>query len=219
LNNSKGNDSMGWARQSRGRDQDTEIDRFIIQGYDHLDKGDHDTACQSWVRVWDHFLLRLSPGMTSCEQTLPVYDGSFFLSNWLSDYCAAMHSVALNDEAMARTGASFCQQVLLQFPDEKVNLLANFRASLGEFLFLAGKTAEGEKELTALIADLPGQAIGYAYLADMLGDAKFNIGQESPIDLQRAIDLLEKGLAYPVEDPADFDLEKKLNMFRDNSGQ
>ena len=204
-----------WGKQSRGRDQDNEIDRFIIQGYDLLDKQDHAGASEAWGRVWDNLLLRLSPGMTSCEETLSVYEGSFFLVNWIQDYCAALHNVALNNEATAKAGASFCSQVLLQFPDESENLQENFRASMGEFHYLAGAPAVGEKVLTELIADRPHRAIGYAYMADMVGESKFNLGHDQPIDLPRAIHLLEQGLAYPVEDAEDYDLEKRLGWFRE----
>lgn len=206
-----------WGKQSRGREQDTEIDRFIIQGYDELDKQDSAGACRAWGRVWDHFLLRLSPGMTSCEQTLPVYDGSFLLKNWIQDFCAALHVTALKDADLAPGGAGYCTQVLLQFPDEDENLQNNFRASLGEFHFLAGQQAEGEKVLSALIADYPHKAIGYAYLADMFGEERFNTENDHPIDLNRAIDILEYGLAHPVEDADDFNLQKRLDWFKEST--
>jgi hypothetical protein len=119
-------DVQDWGKPSQGRDQDNELDRFIIQGYDQLDKQDHKAACVAWSRVWDLFLLQLSPKMISCNQTLPVYDGSFHLSNWLQDYCAALHNAALEDSAIAQTGASFCSQVLLQFPQEEDLLGENF---------------------------------------------------------------------------------------------
>lgn len=206
---------MSWNKESQGREQDNELDRFIIQGQDHLDQMDHQSACVAWSRVWDHFLLRLSPKMTSCQLTLPVYDGSFHLADWLQDYCSVIHNIALNDTVMAKKGATFCTQVLLQFPHEDDLLLENFRASQGEFHFLAGEASKGEEILLKLIADKPHRSIGYAYLADMLGESNFNIGEDQPIDLQRGIALLEKGLAYPVEDAEDYDLEKRLGWLRE----
>ncbi len=204
-----------WSKTSRGRDQDNEIDRHIIQGYDQLQKQDHQAACEAWARVWDQLLLRLSPDMTSCEETLSVYDGSYYLADWIQDYCSEMHNLALTDTAAAQAGAAFCSQVLLQFPQESDLLRENFRASLGEFHFLAGQPDEGEKVLTELIADLPHHSVGYAYLADMYGEVRFNSGQDQPRDLDRAIKLLEQGLAYPVEDAQDYDLERRLGWFRE----
>lgn len=206
---------LDWGKQSRGRDQDNEIDRFIIQGYDLLDKEDHSGACDAWVRVWDQFLLRLSPGMTACDETLEVYDGSFVLSNWIQDYCAAMHGASQDDAVRAQAGASFCNQILLQFTGEDEVLLENFQASLGEFYFLTSEPDKGEKVLLGLIADRPHRSVGYAYLAQMLGEPKFNVGADGPVDLGRAIALLEKGLAYPTEDAQEYDLERRLGWFRE----
>ena len=126
-----------------------------------------------------------------------------------------MHTAALKDSAWAQMGASFCTQVLLQFPQEENLLGENFRASLGEFHYLAGNPAEGEKVLKELVADLPHRSVGYAYLSDMLGQARFNVGQDEPRDLDRAIALLEQGLAYPVEDAEDYDLQRRLGWFKE----
>ncbi len=206
---------LDWSKPSQGRPQDKELDRFITQGHNQLDKQDHQGACEAWARVWDQLLLRLSPAMTSCEKTLPVYDGSFYLSDWLQDYCAVLHNLALEDRAMAQTGASFCSMVLLQFTEEADHLRENFQASLGEFYYLAGDVAKGEKVLLELIAQRPHRSAGYAYLSDMLGEARYNLDDDQPLDLQRAIAVLEQGLAYPVEDAEDYDLDKRLGWFRE----
>lgn len=210
------NSTTDWAKPSRGLPQDLEIDQFIAQGYDHLDKHDFLKACESWARVWDQFMLRLSPKMTSCATTLPVYDGSFFLADWIQEYCAAMHNAALENEAWAKTGASFCDQILLQFPDEDELLVENFTASHGEFLFLCGEVAEGEEVLTALIKSRPHRSVGYAYLADMFGESRFNVGKDKPRDLDKAIAILQQGLAYPVEDAEDYGLDKRLGWFMES---
>ncbi len=207
--------SSGWRKESRGREQDNDIDRFIIQGQDQLDKQDYQGACLAWSRVWDQFLLRLTPAMTSCDETVAIYDGSFYLNNWMQDYCAALHHQALTDDAMAKTGASFCSLVLLQFTAENDLLRENFQTSLGEFHYLAGEPSKGEKVLLDLIAERPHRSAGYAYLSDMLGNPRFNTDRETPQDLPRAIAVLEQGLAYPVEDAEDFDLEKRLDSFRE----
>ena len=81
---------------------------------------------------------------------------------------------------------------------------------MGEFLFLDNKPAEGEKVLAELISSLPHKAIGYACMAEMFSDSKFNAGQDNPLDLAQAIGYLERCLAFPAEDAADFDIEKRL---------
>jgi len=44
---------------------------------------------------------------------------------------------------------------------------------------------------------------------------KFNVGGEGSLDLERAIVLLEKGLAYPTEDAQAYDLERRLSWFKE----
>ncbi len=205
--------SFEWEKPSKGRDQDQQIDLFIIQGHGSRNKLDYAAACDVWGRAWDQFLLRLGLGMTTFDKSLPAYDGSFYLKNWTQDYCATLNNAALTDAAAAKVGASFCQGILLQFSDEDSHFLNNFKASLGEFHYLAAEAQEGEKILTDLINDYPQLAIGYAYLADMLGSAQYNPNADAPFDLDRAINLLEKALAYPVEDARAYDLEERLNRF------
>ncbi len=202
-----------WDKPSRGREQDQQIDKLFIQGYASETKEDLSAACEVWGRAWDQLLLRLSPKMTNFSLTLPVYEGSFFLENWIQDYCSAMHNAALSDTAIAKTGASFCQAILWQFTEEDSLFLESFRASLGEFYFLAGEPEQGQKVLGELISDHPQRSIGYAYLSDMLGHSRHNQAGGGPIDLERAIDLLEKALALPVEDAPDYDLELRLKNF------
>ena len=206
-------ESIVWEKASQGREQDIQIDSFIIQGYGHHSKQDYAGACEIWSRAWDQLLLRLSLSMTTVELSLPAYDGSFHLNNWVQDYCATLHNAALGDVAMAKVGVSFCEGILLQFPDENSLFIENFRASLGEFYFLAGDPAQGQKILTQLITDLPHRSVGYAHLSDMMGKSQYNGSSNTPRDLNQAIELLKKALAHPVEDAADYDLEKRLEDF------
>ncbi len=207
-------ETFEWEKPSRGRDHDKQIDLFIIQGYGSRNKPDYAAACDIWARAWDQLLLRLSPGMTTFEKSLPAYDGSFFLNNWVQDYCAILSNLAFKDAVMAKAGLSFCKGILLQFSDEDSLFVRNFRASLGEFQFLAGEAQEGEKTLSDLISDHPHCAIGYVFLADMMGSARYNPLGHEPVDLDRAIGLLERALAFPVEDAPDFDLENRLRRFQ-----
>ncbi|MCP4292634.1 MAG: SEC-C domain-containing protein [bacterium] len=204
-----------WAKQSRGRDQDQQMDRFLVQGYNAFDQKELPEALELWARAWDNMILSLSPKMTRCQDVAPVYDGSFYFKDWLQDYCATMHRQALEDETVAQNGARFCEAVLLQFPHEESVFLENFRASLGEFHYLAKNTEAGEEVLLQLIKDLPARSVGYAYLADMFGSGRFNPHGDAPVDLPRAIKILQDALAHPVEDAKDYDLEKRLAWFQE----
>ena len=85
----------------------------------------------------------------------------------------------------------------------------NFRADLGEFHFLAGAPAAGERVLLELIRDHPDRAIGYARLADLFGRGSAPDG--TSLDRERDRELLEQALAWPVTDAADYgDFRKRF---------
>ncbi len=210
-------EAIVWEKASKGREQDTQIDSFIIQGYGNHSKQDYAAACEIWARAWDQLLLRLSLKMTTCQLSLPAYDGSFHLENWVQDYCATLHNAALSQVAMAEVGVSFCSGIILQFSDENSVFTENFRASLGEFHFLAGNAQDGENVLLELINDHPNRSVGYAHLSDMMGKVQYNRGGIVPLDRLRAVELLKTALAFPVEDAGDFDLEKRLEDLLSNS--
>ncbi len=103
--------------------------------------------------------------------------------------------------------------MLEQFRDEGGLFTLNFRADLGEFLFLASRPREGERVLRQLIEDEPDSAIGYARLATLLGYPSLG-PRRWRTDLPAAIALLEAAIAQPVADLEHWDLSRQLAELR-----
>lgn len=201
-----------WKRYCPERPSVEMLDDWMQEGY-QLSMGGHGAdACDRWSDVWAILRPRLQPQMRTTDSAESVFDGTQCLFNWVQDYALELHNAALVDTRYAEAGVGLCQDVLAQFPDEEEIFVTVFRADLGEFYFLAGRQDEGERILLELIGDHPDSSAGYARLSDLLAyGARQN---DAPIDLQRAIDLLETALAKPVADAADFDLAARLSDLR-----
>ena len=201
-----------WKRYCPHRPSVEMIDDWMQEGYDFSNDHHYVKTCERWAQVWAVLRPQLQPHMRTIDSTDSVFNGTQSLMNWLQDYALELQNAALVDTRHAEAGMRLCHDVLAQFPDDDEIFVTAFRGDLGEFYFLAGRPEEGERILSELIADHPDSSIGYARLSDLLGHGVRP--NDPPIDLQRAIDLLETALAKPVADAEDFDLAARLSDLR-----
>lgn len=202
-----------WKRYCPERPSLEMLDDRMQEGYRLAHEGQGARACEIWRDVWRTIRSRLRPEMSTTRQAAVVFDGSQCLFNWVQDFALELHNAALAERRYAGIGVQLCEEVLAHFPGEDDLFLENFRADLGEFHFLAGAPVEGERVLLELIRNHPDRAAGYARLADLLGHGP--APDRTPIDQERAQELLEQALAWPVTDAADYDLERRLAEFRE----
>ena len=202
-----------WKRYCPERPSLEMLDDWMQTGYRLAREGQGARACEIWWDVWRTIRARLRPEMNTTRRAAVVFDGSQCLFNWVQDFAPELHNAALAERRYAGIGVQLCEEVLAHFPGEDDRFLENFRADLGEFHFLAGAPAAGERVLLALIQDHPDRAAGYARLADLLGFGPAPDG--APIDRNRARGLLAQALAWPVIDAADYDLERRLAELRE----
>ncbi len=193
--------------------RDTTLDASVQAGYQHMMNGHSVQACDCWADVWNTVRPRLLPQMRTVSSAASVFVQSQFLFNWLQDFAVELSNAALDDAVYAQAGINLCRQVIAQFPDESQEFRICFRADLGQFYFLADRREDGDQALLELIRDYPDHAIGYVRLADLLGSGVRS--GDPPLDLPRAITLLEQALDTPVTDAADYDLEARLADLRD----
>lgn len=201
-----------WKRSCPERPSIEMLDDQMQEGYWLASEGQGAEACERWWEVWQTIRSRLRPEMNTTRNAVAVFDGTQCLFNWVQDFALELHSAALEEHRYARIGIQLCKEVLAHFPGEDERFRINFRAELGEFHFLAGEKVEGEDMLLELIRDHPDSAAGYVRLADVL--SLTSTPHSEPIDRQRAQELLEQALAWPVTDAADYDLEMRLAELR-----
>lgn len=140
--------------------------------------------------------------------------GTRFIFNWIQDLAWELHGVARDQPRFAALGVQLCREVIDQFTAEEGNFELNFRADLGEFLFLDGRDEEGEAVFAALIEEHPDEGVGYARLSSIVAHGVRGPRAGGPSDVPRAIDLLEQAIARPIKDPGDWDLEYRLEDLR-----
>ena len=201
-----------WKRTCPDRPSQEMLDDWMQEGYALWEEHQVERACERWQWVWEVIRARLTPQMRTCADTEVVFNGMQALHNWVQDFQLELRNLAVRDPARATDAVSFAMEVLAQFPDEEELFDINFRTDLGEALFLAGRADEGERVFLQLIDDYPDHPAGYARLADNLGFG-LRPGDE-PVDKERAIALLERALARPVQDPGAWDVRRRLEELR-----
>jgi hypothetical protein len=197
-----------WKRYCPERPSVEMLDDWMQEGYELMAQGEYTRACDRWHEVWEHIRPRLHPEMRTAHATASAFNGSQYLFNWIQDYVLELHNVAVDERRYAEQGRELCQAVLAQFPDESELFRINFRADLGEFHYMLGEDEQGERVMLELIRDHSDCAAGYARLADILGYGPTR--ERGPIDVPRALELLERALARPVDDAEKYDLAVRL---------
>jgi len=191
------------------------LDDAMQEGYRLAMAGEEARACDCWLSVWETIRPRLGPEMRTAHSAAVVFDGTQSLYNWVQDFMIRLHNAGLAERRYVEAGVRLCEEVLAHFPDEDELFVINFRAQLGEFYFMAAEHEQGKRVFSELIRDHPDRAIGYAQLAGLLGYGP--TPNSGPIDLQFAQELLERALARPVSDAADYDLDARLADLREHA--
>ena len=203
-----------WKRWCPHRPSREMLDDWMQEGYDLASAGEGTAACERWWPVWEAIRDRLEPQMGTCTQAQAVCGGTHFIFNWIQDLAWELHGAARDQPRFAALGEQLCREVIEQFTAEEGNFELNFRADLGEFMFLAGRDEEGEAVFAALIEEHPDEGIGYARLASIVAHGVRGARAGGPSDVPRAIELLEQAIARPINDPDDWDLEYRLEDLR-----
>jgi hypothetical protein len=182
---------------------------WLERGYERVRGYDPAGACDVWLRLWAWMRPLLTPLMREMDRDADgLLGGDYFMLNWTQDLCEALHDAALDDTTYVAPGIGFCEQVIAQFTEEH-DTVDHFRCDLADLLVLADQRERAEAILGDLIERRPHEAIGYVRLADVV-----TLRSDDPADRLRAISLLEQALARPVRDPADWDVETRLDDMR-----
>ncbi len=202
-----------WRRRSPEHPSLEMIDDWMCEGYAFSAQKKPAAALEAWWKVWEALRPRLTPEMEDLGQA----GGKVFahmsqhLGNWGVDFRMEALNGTLKDRQCGELGIRFIREVLQILPESDSDL--NFSGDLGMLYFAVGRDAEGEQWCQRLIQEHPDRAVGYVTLsAELL--RHYRKGEAGQDQLDRAIQLLEQALAYPVKDPRDYDVESRLTDAR-----
>ena len=202
-----------WRRLCPERPSLEMIDDWLCEGYGFAGQKKPREALAAWWRVWEVLRPRITPELKNLdgagERLFPRM--SQCLSNWSGDFRLEALNASLDDAHCGEIGIRFIRELLEAFPQEDDRL--NFRGDLALIYFHLRRDAEAEESCQQLIRDHPERAMGYVTLSDRLLGRRSKAAPDRA-KVQRAIDLLEQALAYPVEDAEDFDVASRLATAR-----
>lgn len=198
-----------WKRYCPERPSMEMLDDWMQEGYDFDETRQTDRALEIWLKIWDVLMPRFTPMMKRLDDTRPIFKGYQCLFNWVQDVELALLNATRSDRKWIVPGIQFLEGVLRHFPEDYPSLAQPFQGTLGHLYFRNGRKDRGEEIFQGMINEHPRHGAGYVYWADTLteGDIKSE-------NRARAIELLEKALAMPVEDGEDWDLKDRLDRTR-----
>jgi hypothetical protein len=198
---------------------DPDIASLIADGLEYADDGQAEVACGVLATIWALLSLRITPGMTTLASLDAVMPEGTSPDELVATYVVQLDDASVHDPKFGRTGVEFCEYVLKQFTDEIPVHRENIRGALGQFHYCAGDPVRGEEVLRALIAELPHRAIGYSRLSEALASDLYSWHGSEPLDLKRALAVLEEAVAAGVEDAEDYELADRIEELRREFGE
>lgn len=203
-----------WKRYLPDRPSVEMIDDWMQEGYDLVEDRKLLETCDVWWRVWCVLLPRFTPAMTTMERAAVVFSGMQALFNWCQDLEMELGNAARKDPRYAAIGRRYCTEWRAQFTDERSGTQVNFGRALAAFLFRMGEVEQAAQVLDGVVEKWPAEVWGYVALADAY--SHFFPGEcELPLDVERAIGFLERGLAVAGAHRGDREaLEERLAELR-----
>jgi tetratricopeptide (TPR) repeat protein len=161
-------------------------------------------AYEAWQLIDEH----LPDEVTHIDELEDRLDPSMApVAPWLQQGIDAWIEAADDDPELADHGAAFVADILERFPDESRNYRRGLEADRAQLLARAERWDEAEPIFEHLIDERPDSPQGYADMADALLE-------KEPAEPERAVQVLERALERPVDNPKGWKLELRLEDAR-----
>ncbi|MFP4601251.1 MAG: tetratricopeptide repeat protein, partial [Persicimonas sp.] len=170
--------------------------------------GDPEGAMRRWREGWKELQENLPDEVDTFEGAQEAFGKAFpNVQNWMWDVLNTGRGLATKNPDRVAPAVDFAEEFLAGFGGESGELRGAIQAELAYFIGRAGRIEAAEEICRRLIDEQPEQARGYCTLADVY------LGAEPP-ELSRALEILEEAVEYPVKDPEDWDLTRRIDQVR-----
>lgn len=171
------------------------IDDWMQEGYSLWMTGHLACACDRWNQTWEAIRPLLRPQIRTTDDAHMVLRGTLHINDWLQDFLLDLQDAAIEEPRFADNGIALCNIILEHFPDEAPAMIECWNQILADFCFLADRPEEGNRIFEKLIRRNPNETSHYVRLAENLASG---VRGNKPIDIPRAIDVIEQAIARPV---------------------
>lgn len=108
-------------------------DEKIVSGYDYLERGNSQKACDMWLEAWDDIKSIMSSiGIDNIDKLQQKYQWSEFLSNYVQDLEAELHNAGLENKEYFRKRIKYCEEMLAVCGDEDDLIIENTRRAIAD---------------------------------------------------------------------------------------
>jgi tetratricopeptide (TPR) repeat protein len=194
----------GWRRQLAACVEQIE-DTFATTGWQQgMARQTARAAYEAWRLLDEH----IPDDVTHIDDIADRLDPSRApVAPWLQQGIDGWIEAAGGDPEFADYGAAFVAEILERFPDESRNYRRGLEADHAQLLARARRWDEAEPIFEHLIDERPDSPRGYAEMADALLE-------KTSAEPDRAVDVLQRALARPVDDPKGWKMELRLEDAR-----
>ena len=192
-----------WRRLLPERPSLEMLDDLMQAGYDAIDAGDREVACELWLKLWDDLLLILPESVRTFEEADKLFQGLQSLGNWVGDLEIELYNTSIRNPAFLPRGLKLYERLVERFAPTREHEI--FRKQLAEYSLRCGHEKRGVTVLRELISEKPDDAAAYVTLSEYFSK-QGRTGE--------ALALLEEAVARPVANIDDWDLRQRLDELR-----
>jgi tetratricopeptide (TPR) repeat protein len=142
-------------------------DEKIVSGYDYLERGNSQKACDMWLEAWDDIKSIMSSiGIVNIDKLQQKYQWSEFLSNYVQDLEAELHNTGLENKEYFRKRIKYCEEMLAVCGDEDDLIIENTRRAIADSHFELGNEEECDRLYSMWLGADPNWGWGYIGWSD-----------------------------------------------------
>lgn len=148
------------------------IEELIDEGYDFAGRGNHEAACNIWLRAWEHLKEKCDPGMITLRDIEEIFNGGLSLFNYIAELSMELLNAGLHNNGYIKKRIAFCTELLERFPKMNDIYVQKLLSDLGESYLEYNEVKKGIIKLNELIEKYPNYFGGYLVLGDFFGDVR-----------------------------------------------
>lgn len=176
---------------------------LIDEGFEYLSENDSQTACDTWLKIWEAVKFRHKPEFRNLDYLDEQYNRSFFIRNFCQDLEHELHNAGVENKTYFEKRINYCREFLDYFPAEDELIVHNTKRAIAESYLMLDNYEQAESEYERLVNDYPDNPWGYVGWGDM-----YFYNRKK--DYARAKEFYEKGLAIANDKTDRMALEERL---------
>lgn len=146
---------------------DISCKRLISEGYELLEDGELQEACDTWYEAWQYFKSAIPRNIRNIEETLDMNRGEEYIPNWIQDMTTEMSNEGISRPMYYQKTIDICNEVIRQFGNSDKKYLHSLKRTIAEAYFGLKDQEMGDKCFQELVDQYPDNIWSFVGWGDM----------------------------------------------------